>query len=212
MSFWTLRERGTGLVVRGRADDHAAVLEIVQRFDGPRSADLAARWLAAQPEGLSVVPSATGIDAFALQTIHPADPDLVAGDPVMRVALDMVERTAPARPGEEINISRFFGGAAQYQRDPYAVVAGAVSSTLLWTTRPLAWAFIATTDPEFWGPVFHYLALTTKLEADFDGRRHTLFGIDWRRLTPDRWFDLLGERELTGEGGPAPRQNGRAHV
>lgn len=206
MSFWTLRERGTGLVVGGRADDHAAVLEIVERFDGPRSADLAARWLAAQPEGLSVVPSATGIDAFALQTLHPADPDLVAGDPVMRVALDMVERTAPARPGEEINISRFFGGAAQYQRDPYAVVVGAVSSTLLWTTRPLAWAFIATTDPEFWGPVFHYLALTTKLEADFGGRRHTLFGIDWRRLTPDRWFDLLGERELTGEGGPAPRR------
>ena len=34
---------------------------------------------------------------------------------------------------------------------------------MLWTTRPLAWSFVATTDPDFWGPIFHYLALTTEL-------------------------------------------------
>jgi hypothetical protein len=88
--------------------------------------------------------------------------------------------------------------------DAYAVVCGSVSSTLLWTTRPLAWSFVATTHPDFWGPVFRYLALTTELQADFGGLRYTLFGIDWRRLPPERWFDLLGERELTGESGPPP--------
>jgi hypothetical protein len=204
MSFWTLRERGAGMVAPGEAGDHDAVLELVRRFDGARSAELAARWLAAQPENLSVIRSRTGLDAFALQTMHPAEPELVAGDPVIKVALDMIDRTAPARQGEQVNIARFFGGTDRYQRDPYAVVAGAVSSTLLWTTRPLAWGFVATTDPEFWGPVFNYLALTTTLQAEFDGRRHTLYGVDWRRLTPERWFDLLGERELTGESGPAP--------
>ena len=203
-SFWTMRERGTGIVAPGRAEHHAAVLEIVERFEGPETADLAARWLAAQPENLSVVPSTTGVDAFALHTMHPAAPALVDGDPVMQVALDTVARTAPARPGEQINIGRFFGGAAENQRDPYAVVVGSVSSTLLWTTRPLAWAFVATTDPEFWGPVFRYLALTTELHAEFAGRRYTLYGVDWRRLPPESWFDLLGERELTGECGPAP--------
>ena len=203
-SFWTMRQRGTGIVTPGRPEHHAAVLEIIEKFEGPESVDLAARWLAAQPENLSVVPSTTGVDAFALHTMHPAAPTLVDGDPVIQVALDTIARTAPARPGEQINIARFFGGAEANQRDPYAVVVGSVSSTLLWTTRPLAWAFVATTDPEFWGPVFRYLALTTELHAEFAGRRYTLYGVDWRRLTPESWFDLLGERELTGETGPAP--------
>jgi hypothetical protein len=204
VSFWTLRQHGTGIVAPGGVEHHPAVLEIVERCDGRRSADLAARWLAAQPAGLFVVPSAAGLDAFAIHTMHPADPDLVDEDPVVRLALEMVARTAPARPGEEVDIARFFGGTEGAQRDPFAVVVGAVSSTLVWTTRPLAWAFVATTDPEFWRPVFHYLAFTTELEAAYDGRAHTLFGMDWRRLTPERWFDLLGERELTGEAGPAP--------
>jgi hypothetical protein len=63
---------------------------------------------------------------------------------------------------------------------------------------------VATTDPDFWGPVFHYLAFTGEHEVSYDGIRVVLYGIDWRRLPLDRWFDLLGERELTGESGPAP--------
>jgi len=31
-----------------------------------------------------------------------------------------------------------------------------------------------------------------------------LHGIDWRRLTPDRWMDLMNDRERTGDTGPAP--------
>ncbi len=205
VSFWTMRTRGTGMVAAGGAEHHPAVLRIVERFEGVATRRLTERWLAVQPENLSVVPTTSGIDAFTLHTLDPAHhPELVEGDPVLEVALDHVASTSPARPGEEVAIGRFFGGAQENQRDPYAVVVGSVSSTVLWTTRPLAWAFIATTDPEFWGPVFRYLALTTELTAVFDGRHYTLYGIDWRRLPPERWFDLLGERELTGESGPAP--------
>ena len=205
VSFWTMRTRGTGMVAPGAAEHHPAVLEIVERFEGAATRRLAERWLAAQPENLSVVPSATGIDAFCLHTMHPAQhPELVACDPVTAVALDHVARTSPARPGEQVGVGRFFGGVNENQRDPYAVVVGSVSSTVAWTTRPMAWAFVATTDPEFWGPVFRYLALTTELTADFDGRHYTLYGIDWRRLPPERWFELIGDRELTGESGPAP--------
>ncbi len=42
------------------------------------------------------------------------------------------------------------------------MVCGSVSSTLLWMTRPLAWSFVATADPDYWGPAFRYLALTTR--------------------------------------------------
>ncbi|MET1058479.1 MAG: hypothetical protein ABWX84_02710 [Nocardioides sp.] len=203
-SFWTLRARGTGMVAPGRPSDHPAVLDLVERFEGSPSARLAERWLEAQPENLSVVPSTSGLDAFALHTLHPADPALVDDDPVVRAAIEFVARTSPARPGEQVSVARFFAGQTGNQRDPYAVVVGSVSSTVLWTTRPLAWSFVATTDPSFWGPIFHYLALTTELEAEYAGQRYTLYGVDWRRLTPERWYDLLGERELTGESGPAP--------
>ena len=110
--------------------------------------------------------------------------------------------TDPAR--ELVSVARFLGSRTGSQRDPYAVVAGSVSSTILWTTLPLAWSFVATTDPDFWGPVFDYLAFTAEQDVFYDGIRVVLYGMDWRRLPPDRWFDLLGERELTGESGPAP--------
>jgi hypothetical protein len=209
VSFWTLRARGTGLVSSGRLGDHAEAIELVRRFEGAASAELLERWLAAQPEGLSVARSSTGLDAFAFQAIWPAEPTpadraLAERDPVVRTALEHVAANAPARPGELVSVARFVGGRTGYQRDPYAVVVGSVSSTMLWTTRPLAWSFVATTDPDFWGPIFQYLALTTELLVTHDRLRYSLYGVDWRRLPADRWFDLLGERELTGESGPAP--------
>ena len=123
---------------------------------------------------------------------------------MVRAALEYVAANAPPRPGEQISVARFLGGRTGYQRDPYAVVVGSVSSTMLWTTQPLAWSFVATIDPDFWGPIFQYLALTTEFQVSHNGLRYTLYGVDWRRLPPDRWFDMLGERELTGESGPAP--------
>jgi hypothetical protein len=203
-SFWALRSSGAGVVVAGRLEDHPTVLGMVEHFEGPESARLAARWLAEQPENLSVVRSPTGLEAFVFHAVYPADPGLVDDDPVMRVALDAVARTSPARPGEQVSVARFLAGRSAYQRDAHAVVAGAVSSTLLWTTRPLAWSFVASSDPEFWGPVFRYLALTTELRTELPGRPLTLYGMDWRRLPLERWFELLGEREVTGESGPAP--------
>jgi hypothetical protein len=70
--------------------------------------------------------------------------------------------------------------------------------------RPLAWSFAATLDPEFWGPAFQHLALTTELTVEFAGRRHTVYGIDWRRLPVEPWLELMGERELSGASGPPP--------
>jgi hypothetical protein len=122
----------------------------------------------------------------------------------VRAVLDETARISPARPGEQIVIGRFFSGAAEHQRDAHAVLAGGVGSTVEWVTRPLAWSFIATVDPGFWAPVFDYLAFTTRVAAEFAGREHTVFGLDWRRLPIGPWLHLMGERELTGATGPPP--------
>jgi hypothetical protein len=79
-------------------------------------------------------------------------------------------------------------------------------STIEWASRPLAWSFVATVDPEFWGPAFRYMALATQLEAEFAGRCHTVYGIDWRRLPLESWLELMGERELSGATGPPPAE------
>jgi len=180
------------------------VLELGERFDGPANARLAAQWLDAQPENLSVVRSPTGIAGFVLQVVYPTDPALIDDDPIARKTIEVATGISPARPGEQISIGRFVAGQEDYQRDAYAVLTGCVGSTVMWLTRPLAWSFVATVDPAFWGPCFEYLGLDARACTSFDGREYTLFGIDWRRLPIDDWLELMSERELTGESGPIP--------
>jgi hypothetical protein len=203
-SFWALRDRGSAAVLPGRPGDHPDVLDLVERFDGPANARLAARWLEAQPENLSVVRSPAGIAGFLLQVVYPTDPALIDDDPIARTAIDVATRISPARPGEQISIGRFNAGQVDYQRDAYAVLTGCIGSTIMWLTRPLAWSFVASADPEFWGPCFEYLELNTRVCTSFDGREYTLFGIDWRRLPIDDWLELMSEREVTGAAGPIP--------
>jgi hypothetical protein len=201
-AFWVLRDRGSAAVVRGRTVDHPEIIDLVKRFDGEDDARIAARWLNAQPGGLSVVRSGDGVLGFSFHVLYPTDPALVDADPVVGSVIDMVRDQSPLRPGEQISIARFLGGREQHQRDPYGVLCGCVGSTLLWVSRPLAQSFVATVDPEFWGPCFDYLGLTVRLQTSFGGRDFTVYGIDWRRIPVDLWLDVMAERELTGEQGP----------
>jgi hypothetical protein len=203
-AYWTMRDHGPAAVVGGELADHPAVLDLIERFEGPASAALAERWLAAQPENLSVIRSPTGLASFLFQVVYPTDPALCDADPVLRAVLDHASSTSPARPGEQVWIGRFLGGAAGYQHDPYSVVIGAVAGTIEWVTRPLAWTFVASVDPAFWGPGFSYIGFTEQLVTELAGCQYTVYGTDWRRLPLDAWIDLLGERELTGASGPAP--------
>jgi hypothetical protein len=202
---WALPEQRTAAVTPGRRDDHPAVLALIERFEGAESAELAALWLAEQPENLVVVRSLDGLVGCAFQSVWPADPALLAADPVLRAALETADDVCPPRPGEQISIARYVIGPDGHERDPHAALAGAVMATIDWATRPLAWSFAASTDPVHWGPVFHYLAFTSQATVTSTaGPTYTLYGIDWRRLPVDRWFDLIGERGLTGATGPPP--------
>jgi hypothetical protein len=204
-AFWAMRHRGAGAVVPGQPADHAAALEMIERFEGRASAELAEQWFSAQPENLVVTRSGGGMAGFAFHAVYPADASLCEIDPVMRTIMSTVDQMSPPRPGEQVSVGRFFSGQEDHQRDAHAVIAGAVGSTLLWVTRPLAWSFVASTDPDFWGPIFDYLALTTRFTVEFEGRASTVFGIDWRRLPLETWFEIMAERELSGEAGPAPQ-------
>jgi hypothetical protein len=204
VAYLTIRDKGPAPIVQGEPTDHPLVLDLIERFEGAEAAEVAERWLTALPENLVVMRSEGRVASFVYKVVHPTDPSLCDADPVVRSILDHAARTSPARPGEQIWIGRFFGGAAEYQHDPYGVVVASVSSTIDWVTRPLAWTYVPSVDPGFWGPGFSYLAFLPQLETDFAGNHHIVYGVDWRRLTVDAWLDLLDERELTGATGPAP--------
>ena len=200
----SLRAQGSAAVVPGRREDHEPALSLIEHFEGPRSARLAERWFAEQPEGLNVVRDDQGLAGFVFHVMHPTGSPMEGRDPVTRAVLDHATRQGPARPGEQIYIGRFLAGRRGYQSDPYAVLAAPVSSLFEWVTRPLAWSFVAVTDEATWGPIFDYIAFTRQLEVEFDGRVHIVYGNDWRRLPVGTWIDLMSEREHSGGTGPPP--------
>jgi hypothetical protein len=200
----SLRAQGSAAVVPARREDHEPALALIEHFEGPRSARLAERWFAEQPEGLNVVRDDQGLASFVFHVMHPTGSPMEDRDPVTRAVLDHATRQGPARPGEQIHIGRFLAGRRGYQSDPYAVLAGPVSSLIEWVSRPLAWSFVVIADDATWGPIFDYIAFTRQLEVEFDGRTHVVYGNDWRRLPVGTWLDLMSEREHSGGTGPPP--------
>jgi hypothetical protein len=199
-----LRAQGSTALMPARSEEHDEVLALIERFEGSASAELAAGWLAEQPDELSVVRGDSGVGGYAYHIFHPTGSVLEDRDPVVRAALDHVAAAGPTRPGERVNIARFFGGRHEHQRDLYAVLAGPVSSLVEWVTRPLAWTFVIIIDTEYWGPIFDYLGFARLVEAEVGGRRHVGYGIDWRRLPVEAWLDMMSEREHSGGTGPPP--------
>src|SRR3954453_7005484 len=157
-TFWTLRSSGSTAVVPAGPADRSAVLAMIERFHGRTHADLAGDWLREMPQSLQVVRQQGTVSAFALGLLLPSGSSLETQDPVVRAVLGHVARTSPARPGEQIHVTRFMGGAHENERDPYAVLVSSVTALTTWLSRRLAWSFAAPTDPEFWGPFFEYLA------------------------------------------------------
>jgi hypothetical protein len=199
-----LRAQASASVVPAGADEHPAFVSLVARGEGTAGADHAERRLAARPVHLDVVRTEEGTVAYAYHVFFPTGSAMEQRDPVVRAILDHVARNAPVRPGERVEIARFFGGTREYQRDRYAALAGSVTSIINWCTEPLAWSFVVSVDPRFWGPFFDYLGFRPLVEVDVDGRTSVAYGHDWRRFPPGAWWDMMSDREYSGGTGPPP--------
>jgi hypothetical protein len=199
-----LRARGSATVVAARPDEHDLACAIIERFEGPASAQLARAWLSEQPERLSMVRTSDGVTGFAYPVFCPSGSGLEDRDPVVRAILDHIAREGPLRPGERVAICRFWAGARRHQRDPYAMLAGNVSHLTELVTRPLAWSVCVAAETEDVGPFLEYWAFVPLVEVDFGGIRHVAYGIDWRRLPVDAWLDLMRDRAHSGQTGPPP--------
>lgn len=201
--FYAVRARGSAAVVPARPDDHARLVSIIERAQGPANAALAERWLADQPEHVWVVRTDEGLAAFVHYLFCPTGSAMEERDPVVRTILDYAARTAPMRPGERISIGRFVAATGD-QRDGYTLLAGSTSSIMQWSTEPMAWSFLVYDDEEYWTPHMDYIGFRRLLVATSGGVRYTVFGHDWRRFPVQNWLDLMGQREHAGGTGPPP--------
>jgi AAA ATPase domain len=193
-----LRDEGVLPVEPGRPADHAPVLEHLARTDGACTAELAGRWLAAQPESLYVARSDAGLEAWC-QQLYVRDTSGPA-DPVVRAVLEAVDRHGPLRPEERIVMARFLGALPGPRYDAMRALVGSVSSIINWLTRPAAWTIVAAPDEPFWRPYMEYFGLSVLTRTD----GITAYGWDRRRLPLAAFMRLAARRELSGESGAPP--------
>ncbi|RME57048.1 MAG: ATP-binding protein [Caldilineae bacterium] len=206
--FYDWRALGGAYPEPAKPQDHPHLLAMVEQHEGRESARIAAYWLRRQPQAFVVfrgaAPLPVGFTAnLVLDTITPEDEQ---ADPALRAIWAFVRRYGPLRPGERIQIARFWMGSDAYQT-PLTHNMITLNTVITWLTTPnLAWTFCCTADPPSWERLFTYINFRRVDEADFDvgGRRYGSFAHDWRAEPLQQWREILAERELDMAFRPEP--------
>jgi hypothetical protein len=190
-----------------KATDVPMLAGIVARHEGEESADLAAQWMQADPQGTLVLrePEGAAAGLLSMVRLEQARADQIAADPATVAASRYLDAHAPLRPGEAAILFRFWMGRDTYQDVSPAQSVVFVNVVRHYLTTPgLAFTFFPTADPEFWSAVLTYADLQRLPEADFTvgGRSYGVYGHDWRVVPPLQWLTVLAERE-TGQAGPS---------
>ncbi len=186
-----------------RAEDRPALIEIVRRHEGDDNAALAARWL---DNGLEVrvVRTRDGAVAgfvgfIALERARAAD---ILADPATRAAWRVAKKSL--RPGERANLVRWWVETETYQAvSPVGVVLGSLMMRKNFTPG-LALSLWPVSDEPHWTLINDASMRLTRLpQADFDsgGRRHAVFGMDFRERPMALWLAECTRRLV---GGPEP--------
>ncbi|MBI4493773.1 MAG: AAA family ATPase [Chloroflexi bacterium] len=190
---------GGGLLTdAAREADVPALVAMVAQHEGEASARLAAHWLARQRHRVLVLRDAEQQPAGFVAMVNLQEADAADLDPAARAARQYLARHAPLRPHETATLFRFWMARSTYQAvSPCQSVIFVNMVRHYLTTPGLAFTFLPCADPDFFAPVFAYADLARLPEADFEvgGRRHGVYGHDWRVIPPLAWLALLAERE-----------------
>jgi hypothetical protein len=199
--FFEWAESGGILPDALRPADRPALLAMAARHEGPASAELAANWLAQQPEGCLVFRNAQQrpIGFMQMVALERATEEQRQRDPATRAAWTYLAQHAPLRSGERATLFRFWMAEETYQAvSPVQSLIFIQAVHHYLTTSGLAYTFFPCADADFWAPVLSYADLIRRPEADFEvgGRRYGVYGHDWRAMPPAAWLTLLGDREV----------------
>ena len=198
-----------------RPEDHRAILELVEAWEGEESACIAARWLDRQPEAFSVIRDVEGSvqGMLAIVDLARSSPEDRDADPGARAAWDFAHRHAPPRPGEVLTLCRFVVDRHSYQ-GPSATLNATPILTLQkeLSTPNLSWDFLALAEPDRWNEYFAAAGLPRAAGADFrvGYHRYGLFAHDFRRVPVDvltqRWTELSVAEDVRASSRDQPRE------
>jgi hypothetical protein len=198
-----------------RPEDRGSILELVQSWEGPQSAAIAARWLDRQPGGFFVI---RGLDSgvhgmLAILDLARATAEDLDADPGARAAWDFADGSAPPRRGEPLTLCRFVVDRNSYQGPSPTLNAVPILTLQNQLSTPkLSWDFLALAEPERWDEYFAAGDLPRAKGADFSvgDRRYGLFAHDFRKVPVDVWIELWTERALAQDLEVGPRGHGEA--
>jgi DNA-binding winged helix-turn-helix (wHTH) protein len=189
---------GTAYAATATAGERSAIVEMVERHEGPLSAAIARYWLARQPEAFQAIRQVGGglIGFVANLSLHAITAADVAADPAIASALRYAEQHRPPGRDEAMLYGRFWMDAERYQAlTPVFMVVAAVCSQA-WIGPKVAWSFVAMADPDLTEPMFTEIRQHRVRDADFEvaGRRYGVFGHDWRIESAQDWLRLKAAR------------------
>ena len=189
---------GTAYAETARASEHAEILAMVARHEGPESAAIARYWLTRQPEAFLAIRHVDGtlLGFLANLSLKGVTPEDVAADPAVARAMAYAEGHGPPRPDEHVVYGRFWMDAERHQAMTQVFTVVAVTSSLSWTAPKVAWSFVSMAHPDLTEPLFTEIHMWRAREADFEigGRHYGVFGHDWRAETPHEWLRAKAER------------------
>jgi len=188
-------------------DDIPAILAMVERHEGPESAERARFWLARQRSGAAAFRDATQAPVGYLHMIalEAVTPEEIASDPATAATSAWLTRHAPLRSGDRATLVRFWMAGNTYQTLSHLQALIGVATIRYYLTTPrLAYSFFPCAEPDLWAPLLTYADLERIAEADFvvGGRRYGVFGHNWRAVPPMTWLARLAEREMGREVQP----------
>lgn len=182
-------------------DDMAALLNMVQHYEGDESARLASYWFSRQPDGVVVFRDEKRhpVGFISMIAIHRTTSDDGEIDPAVRMARSFLQNQAPLRSGEIATLFRFWMAQDTYQ--DVSALQSLIFVNIIrhyLSTPGLAYTLLPCAEPDFWAQGFAYADLIRLPQVDFTvgDRRYGVYGHDWRAVPPLAWLELLGEREI----------------
>jgi hypothetical protein len=201
---FTWQENSSLLTDTLRETDKAVLLAMVKQHEGEASAEIAADWMARQPQGLLVFRDIQQqpVGFVLMLALHQASVEELHRDPGAIAAWQYLQNHAPLRPNEGATLFRFWMAQDSYQDVSPTQSLIFISFVQHHRNTPgLAYTFFVCANPDFWAAMFAYADLTRIPAADFEvgGKHYGVYGHDWRIISPAAWQELLAQREIAAQ-------------
>lgn len=182
--------------------DRPRLLEMIERHEGAGSAAIAELWMERQPHGFVVtrMGGSEPVGVAGVIALHEASDSDLKMDPGALSMWEHAQRHSPPRPGEQVRAARFLVDGDAYQGpSPTWNLAALVLLFDILSWPRLSWDFICHfADADAFEPLLSYIDYHRARDADFEveGVPRAVFAHDWRRLSVERWLDLMIDREI----------------